>query len=449
MLTSRMPFCRHLLAFLVLACLAPLGCYRLPGFSGDGDDARNSFHERDFLDPAEPGARLEYNVMIHLEPTGTDNGDSGTEEGVDEIPYDITHPVRLGLGIPLAEQLGHRVELLDSRGTLLAFAEGAMASDAVALSPGRYAVRVYHADRGSNAAATEPLFLRATVLDDADADATGRPLKSDLTERVPGQYSHTVWCEAGWVQYTGQLSTLTLWLSGNVSCGNFVGADYSAQSGTSFSLRCSGNARNAVFRNCNFDGATFSGALADSQFVNCTLTNVRWDSFALTGDSRLSGCDLQNRDNLAALSFSGVTIENCNFQNCLMRDLYDGRTRSPTQFVGCTFRGNRFDGADFISAVFDRAVGLFSVAAGNTFNGTIVRWTAFTNMVISESAHPGIPLASITAGWQGVDFSGSTLSGMDLSSLSLDGAIFVGTVLDRPTSRATLIWPAATSPAPP
>jgi len=432
-----MRFC----SFLVMAGAGLPGCWLRPT---EEEEARNTFHEREFVDDDAPGASLGDYVLLHLEPTNSVNDapangnaidvDTGDVEGMDEIPYDVTEEVTMSVATALEENLGHRIELVDAKGQILALADNTMASDAATLSPGRYYIRVYHQDSGNPSAQTQALLLRTTFTSS----------ESDKARRLaPARWGGTdYWellCGDGSVHksiYAGAPWKVTTCLTGNVSCASFVGAEFECFAPEYF---CAlyipfKDARNASFRNCKFDYAIISGALADSEFIDCKLNEVHWGtSFRLTGTSRLTRCDF-SRNSVVNVDFSGITIEDCDFQGIVTRSRTDPNYR--TSFADATLRRNNFDGADLGSSSFDRVVGLFTAASGNTFNGAMMDGAGLTNMDLHE-----VSFADITTSWRYVNFSGSDLSGQDLSALNLAGASFAGANLDRASFRgnATLV----------
>ncbi len=389
----------------------------------DGAPAQNAFDERDFSENPGRTAKLHHLVLLHLEASGGHGGDTGKEDGVDEIPYKIERKTALSLGIPFVENHGHWIELLDEDRNVLMLARGAEATSRVELEPGRYIARVHHEQAGSAEAPRATLFLRAT-----------RPTsKSQTAQHLDGEGLHNdVFCSGGNVEEDNdddedEINDITVWLTGDVSCTRFVNADYSDRFGLyggELFLIDFDNARDATFQTCNFDGAAISGTLSDSHFEDCALTNIDWDFFTLKGASDLTSCDLTTRVDLSDVTFAGITVNACKFANTK----FSRNGKSGANFAGAVIRNCDFSKATLDGAVFDQVTAFF--AADNTLSGVSVAGASFQSLDFT-----GVNMAGIATDWSRVNFGKATMNGVDLSKLTLTGAKFVETNLKKSMCR--------------
>lgn len=403
---------------------------------------KNTYDEREFAADPNLAASLDHIVVVHLEPTGTHLGDTGSVEGVDEIPCEITEPTWVSVGVPLYHSLGHWVEWFDRDGNSLLFADGTLASSRMLLEPGRYTVMIHHAHPGVAVDRVPTLFLRPLHRSAGKSDANTAQWSQPYDPGDGSSEGTYTFCDYGNVasmdegaNMDGTVDDVLVSLSDDVSCVDFTGADFSThdEGGESFVHQLDCNARNAVFRNCNFNGALVFGTLSDSQFINCCLTNVDWDSFTLSGNSSMTGCDLTSQRGLFGLTVAGITLDTCNFAHTS----FAGSGSAPAaNLQGATIRNCDFTGVNFSGGNFTHAVSLFGSAASNTFASATVAGANFSYVDFG-----GADLAAIAKDWSHVDFSsgdlkdvnlsGATLTGANFSAVNATAANFSGAVLDQ------------------
>ncbi|MDX2199372.1 MAG: pentapeptide repeat-containing protein [Phycisphaerae bacterium] len=438
------------------AALTLCGCDAWPlvavtGAGADTQRPRNTFSEHEFAADPEMAAQLDQIVHLHLEPGGAHDGDTAGE-GVDEVTYQLFKPTTLSVGVPLAENHGHWLELCDSAGNPIAFARGDHAGSAIELPPGRYKIRVHHA--GAAEAAT--MFLRTTRHELHDERAQRR----EWNPGGPGD-AFSLNCLGGALNdapATAGPSGFTIWLTGDLSCATIVGLNHDQTVPVPITIRLQDQTHDARFERCNLTNGRISGRGTNIQFENCGLANVTWESCTLSGASLLRLCTLTQGtisgakrdlsgatiDNCAmnttfltgcilngttirwssfgaitpnAVNLANTTIEYCSFNNVSLRD---------ADLTTTTIQNSFFNGADFDGANLSGNSAMFRPAAGNQFAGARFAGAKLRNVDLTPFA-----MDSITTDWSRVDFSGADLTGKTLTPLQLDAAIFAGTILER------------------
>ena len=209
-----------------------------------------------FLAQREDVALSVQHLAIHtLEPIHGSAGDTGTEEGIDEMRYHIKRKTRLSLRVhPLADQVG-RIVLKGRHGHELARHERGTPPTSILLRPGVHVLEVHHASPGDPQAPTRTVFVRPFA-----AMSTDGPRGSAVAAIEVSQ--------------------------------NCVGCDFS---------------------NADLTGQDFSGLQLDrSVFSGATLTHVKFVGALMTG------CDFHSRDfnhftRLRATDFSGANLTSANF----------------------------------------------------------------------------------------------------------------------------------------
>ena len=223
----------------------------LPFGSGDPHAVTEAFlaqHE-------DAALSVQHLAILTLEPTYGFAGDTGTEEGIDEVRYHIKRKTRLNLRVhPLADQVG-RVVLKDRRGRELARHERGTPPTSILLRPGVHVLEVHHASPGDPQAPTRTVFVRPFAAMSTDGPRGGAVAAIEVSQ-------------------------------------NCVGCDFS---------------------NTDLTGQDFSGLQLDrSVFSGATLTHVKFVG------ALMAGCDFHSRDfnhftRLRATDFTRATLTNAKF----------------------------------------------------------------------------------------------------------------------------------------
>lgn len=400
-------------AALVLMGFALVGCPQSSGNPVAGETAtapeRNAFDESEFSDNPQLAARLEHTVTLYLEAAGSHPGDTGSEDGVDEIPYDLKSPTLISLAIPLDEQRGHWLEWCDKSGRPLLFARGKTASSRALLNSGRYLVRVHHTrahERG------EMMFLRAN-------QSVGVGTKELTAQLVTSDGSM---CTK--ITTTTNLQESVVTITGNLSCANIVGGNFTPPRGYGYRSQDNGGIRpiefdavsNATFVNCTFVGSPVTGTISDSTFTNCWFVNSHWEGFQAR-NTTFNGCHFTNEGGLGGLDVSECTLNNCDFSNSKCRG---------AKFAAATLRNCNYSGCDFDGAIFDNCRSAFEPTFSNTLTDV-----SYAGVSVQQLNFEGLVLSSYTKQWNRANFSGSDLSGQTLTDLTLTGAAWIGTTLNQ------------------
>ena len=104
---------------------------------------------------------------------GTHAGDTGTEEGVDHVPYFFAHETQLALQLHGSATQVQQVVLKHFSGGEVARSTGERGGTVVTVPPGAYLLEVHHARKGQAGAPAQRLFVRPGVLTAGVAARTG------------------------------------------------------------------------------------------------------------------------------------------------------------------------------------------------------------------------------------------------------------------------------------
>ncbi|MDX2199371.1 MAG: pentapeptide repeat-containing protein [Phycisphaerae bacterium] len=420
------------LACASLLCATLAGCDNLQLGTVTGADItpeRNAFSEREFAEGSATAAELHHYVALHLEPGGTHDGDTGDEAGVDEIPYELKQSTTLSVGVPGNEDHGHWLEFCNEKGEPLALAKRNQASSSVTLDPGSYKVRVHHSGRAG--AQGQTMFLRSMV-------AKSSSLLGQRRTYTPNRYEDDldVFCDengtTGFVNLEDDdyEAGPILFLTGDLSCANIVGMDYSRPERCCYEglywIDFGRDTKGVLFTNCKFDRTAFGGTVTDAQFIGCSLIHSTWVGTTLAGASVLQNCNLSQIFDTHAFSLPGCTVKSCNFTSASL----DGTDFSTAIVTGCTF-----DSANLSKATISTNTALISPTSGNSFKNT-----KFAGVIAQSVDFTNTPLASLATDWSSADLTKAILTGQALSALNLTGTIFAGATLDNVvcTSNSTL-----------
>lgn len=385
---------------------------------------KNTFVEREFAADSTLAAHLEHVVAVHLEAAGTHDGDTGSQDGVDEIPYELARTTTMSLGVPLAEGHGHWIEWCYPDGKPILVARGSQASSSVKLKRGRYLLRIHHSNSNNE---PQMMFVRATTNKASLATAQQREIVWD-GRRYDDDFN--VFCagsDPGIVNSDFDEDLANLWLTGDLSCANIYEADFSTPELAFGILLINFNkVSNALFTNCKFDRSDMNGAMSDSTFVGCSFVDTHWSNLKITGNSSFQRCDLTNRFDLENLDAGGITFENCNFS---------GTKIGNAHLSGASIRNCNFSQANFSGAVLDSCPSLFAAASGNN-----LAEAKFAGISVQNISFVGLPLGVWATDWSGANFTAADLSGQTLAGFNLAGATFTNCNLSSAicTSNTTL-----------
>lgn len=416
-----------LLTLVFAGCLSnPTG--EVAGATVTSQSQKNMFVEREFAEDSTLAATLGHTVAIHLEAAGSHPGDTGSEDGVDEIPYVLPKSTTLSLAVPLNEGHGHWIEWCDSSGKQILMARNTQSSSRVKLKAGRYILKVHHTDAHN---VDQTMYLRVA----SNKPATGTAQRLDY-HPVGGYYGDgedSVWCSSGYLNSDGDYEDNSVWISGDLSCANIVGADFSVPEywegdpeGGFRLIEFNNNSRNVVFTNCKFDRSSMNGTITDSTFTNCSFIDSYWPNFKAAGATKFVNCNFKNYADLFHLDVSGTTLTGCSFV---------GTKIGSAHFVGCTVQNCDFTNANFDGAVFDQSSSLFATASANKLSGA-----KFAGISVQQVSFVGTTISSFATDWSRANFSSADLTQQNLSTLNLTSAVFAATNLTKVTctSNATL-----------
>ena len=404
------------------------------------------------LEGSHQALTLENTAVYDLEAAGTREGDSGHEEGVDEVPYEFDQPVDLTLevGAELVEPI--TLVLLDEpSGVEIARVEPGDEAPTVPLEPGRYVLQLHHPHAGDVEAEDLTIFVAPTV-DSRAAIRQDLPrghgmANANLAKLTAGQ--NCIGCDLRGVKMHDVL------LCANSECAlpqsmvvDLSGADFSG----------------ARLSKCTFGQTRFSGTkFDDAQFDDVAFINVLASAASFRG-TRFSNTS-RILDVVPALPQG--TLQNADFtgaffnQGCLGALDMRGATFAGTVFDSTSFvaRSN-FAGADLSGAVFDGAdifgmrgcggvlLGLPARLADAIFSdgerGVTFRHVDLTGQDFTAADMRGATFACVLderTVFDGTDLSGASFAGSDLSRANLSVAVlsettsFVGATLSDGASR--------------
>ncbi len=392
---------------------------------------KNFLTEKEFADDPTLTASLGHMVAVYLEAEGTHPGDTGSEDGVDEIPYTLTKATTMSLAVPFTAGHGHWIEWCDSNGARLMMARGTQATSRTRLRAGRYLLRVHHTDANNDG---ETMFIRVATSKRSTSKLNGLA-QTRQYEPFNNYDFDDVFCTGANASDTGMIlgpdldeeDSLVI-ISGNLSCANVVQANFASNFDYEYGLRIvdfENNTRNALFTNCTFENSIMDGSVTDTVFTGCSFVDCDWATFKATGASQFLQCNFKNRD-LFNLNVAGTKLSGCDFS---------GTKMGKGNFNGATVYNCNFTGANFDGAIFDNCRTLFEPASKNTLTGA-----SFAGISVQNVSFLGLNIGSFTTDWSRANFSGCDLTQQTLTGLNLTSAVFVGANLTKVTckSNATL-----------
>ncbi len=477
---------RALLLLLLALALLSAAC-------GDGSSSTSNappaggVFEADF-GSGDAALNLTHTALLRLEASGTHDGDSHGEEGVDEISYFFEQPTRLTLdvGDELDEPL--RLILRNSLGVELAHVDALEEQISVRLRPGRYTLELHHPHAGDGAAPEMLIFVQA-IADRAAASIAGVGTTADDSSTVRAGKDCIACNVRGIFWVFGQVG------AANLSLSDFTGAmiegvefNQTTLVGTIFdkatiqlSLFDNAIATRASFKGAKFisgarfqdlgslppgrlDQADFSGAsfastcLESTNLSGTTFAGATFDNRTVVGGSNFTGADLSTavfngtnvkRDNddcgfvppsfavfrgatlgnaSTAVQFLGVDLTGIDLGGADLRKavLRGSRIDGKTNFAGTNFSGASFDGVDLSQADLSAAV--------------LDTETSFVGATLSDGVEHGVNLSNQRFAAQSTQFSGAdlayasfnnaTLAEVDLGGADLQNAELIGADLN-------------------
>jgi len=386
---------------LVALSLLPGGCFVWPWQNPDPEPAsvarggKNAFCEREFAADPNLTVGLGDIVVLDLRAAESEEGDTGNETGVDEIPYYFRDRMQISIRFALGNQRGHSAVLRDETGRELVAATNGADAPAVMIDPGRYTLHVRHAQKGLPEAPGDVLFLTLS------GEARRVPLlKSQVAK-------HATDCPGGSIKPLPWNLTVSDSAAGlTFSCWE---ASYQEFSDKDFS-------------NCSFVGCNFFG-------VRMTLCNFAGARFQQPDSDSLCQSPLRMGD----ATFDQCAMAGASFDLAAEQtDVPLGASFVSSDLTGTTFQGTwrwiDFTGSDLSGATLVHSpyvywYGSFARAdlSGADFSGLDLRHCTFKEIAAAQ----GVSFAGSTLSGN-ADFSGANLQGCDFSSANLTGANFEG-----------------------
>lgn len=430
-----------------------------------GETDPHAFTEEFFAQNPEAAQSPGHIAILRLEPTGTHEGDTGTAEGVDHVPYFFEQEIQLRLRIHQSAEPVQRVVVKDWSGREVVRQEQGMEPTTITIQPGAYILEVHHARKGEADAPVYTLFLRP-VFEAPDVSATTTALvqadASPLTTLEVSQDCQN--CDFTLADLEGQ----------NFDNLNLSGSKFRAAllSGASF--------RNAVMQNCdlsskdalartevthadftsaNLTGAKFNGTQGDSViFTGAILKETIWGPILLSDVKLLVPaqiCGDFRHTNAQGAKFAGTDfghvgvdkcIGRCSFQGALLVEA-DFRAPSGLNFFGEEPLTTNVTGCDFSQEPSTGTKTVFILAhlssldltdvnlSHAVFSSTFAQGTVFMGANLSHAGGILLPSEGVSIGPSNVfagkdltrtDFSGFDFSGYDLSQTDLSQALISG-----------------------
>ena len=346
----------------------------------------------------EAALKMGHVTIFLLEPTGTHEGDTGEEEGVDSVQYFFDSQTELSLQIHESAEQVQRLVLKDDAGREVARCERCVETT-VTLEPGAYVLEVHHALKGQADATTQTIFLRPVFETTLVSMAT-----KDLEQANVGD-------------------TATLEASNDCENCDFKNSDL----------------RGKDFSGLNLSGSNFANTvLIDAKFINSVMMNCNLVSTVIPFSTNISNTDFTGA-NLTGARFGAVGGMSPRF----VRAILDSTTWV-ADFQGGGF-GAFISKADFSGASMINVVFGCAVLDGSTFRGATIESTSFSNIPCGTGLNPSCKrcdfssdpsqniLTSIMATtFQNADLTGVNFTGTLLHGVSMNGkTVLVGVDFSR------------------
>ncbi len=365
-------------------------------------------------------------AILSLGPAGTPEGDTGTEEGMDRVPYVFDRWLRIRLRLDasadqvgrlvLNDGTGHTVACLERRagrttGTgrrLAVWCPGRSHPGAtgVLVRPGSYALEVHHARKGQANAPVQRVFVRSRLRSRFVASSA-----SGAAREAPRP-------NAG--------AAVTLEASANCENCDFSNSILASEDFSGAAL--SGSTFIGAFMlQTNFSGAVMQG---------CLLTGPSPVGF--TADTRVDQTTFSGAD-LTGAHFDGVKGDGANFTGAILDETTWGPQRVGTLLFTqdatypAIMTNSTFNGAKVRNAIFNGAL-----LDGSTFaSATIV--AGFQAFGVALSLPPfDLPFPNVSGGYlqtwcQRCRFDGATILGSTFDGVNLTSATFVDAVITSTT----------------
>jgi len=387
-----------------------------------GDQDPHAVTEKFLAQHPDAALSIRHLTILSLEPAGTPEGDTGSEEGMDRVPYVFDRPLRIRLELDAsADQVG-RLVLKDGTGREVACLERkdasgrgpvgrcaghpASRSRGVLVRPGPYALEVHHARKGQVDAPVQRVFVRSRLPSRFEASSSS----GAGGEAAPPNAGAAVGLEAS------ATCRFCDYSNSNLDSEDFSGATLSGSTFTGASLK-----------QTNFNGAVMQGCLLMGQSGSVSMP------FTVVNQTTFIGADL------TGAYFDGVTGQQANFTGATL----DATSWAPQTLVrGCP------DTAD--SCVYP-AVMVASTFSGAKvkdaiFNGALLDYSTFASATITAGFQafgdtlslPPEPYTNVAGGFlqtscQNCQFDGATILGSIFDGVSLRSATFVDAVITDTT----------------
>lgn len=336
-----------------------------------GEQAPNAFTEQFLSQRPQVALCARHLAILRLEPAGTPEGDTGIEEGVDQVPYFFEQRTRLRLQIHPSATYVQRLVLKDRFGRKVAHHEhGRKNKTTVTVFPGVYFLEAHHTQKGQANAPEQLIFLRPVFFNRAGP----RPVSHTVAPRVQEQTQGA------------QSDVATLEASANCQNCNFANADLEGEDWSGAILS------DSTFFEVDLGGALFTNAI----MRDCTFEVT---SFTSTPPGTTPGTNFTHAD-LTGSNFIGVEGENVSFAGAILDQTTWGVAVNPagsaailpvvmsgTDFSGAslnqaTFSGANLDGSIFHGAILDGAVfARFTPPSGAAIFETSCQACDFSNAV--------------------------------------------------------------------
>jgi uncharacterized protein YjbI with pentapeptide repeats len=352
-------------------------------------------------------------AVLWLEPTGTHEGDTGTAEGVDRVPYFFAQQTLLTLRMHENADQVQQLVLQNHQGHVLARSTQDAPSTTVLLQPGAHFLHVHHARQGDAAAPGQQVFLRPL----------GAPPPAAAAGPSPGQAAG----ESVAIIEASQDCPLCNFANTDLSGHDFSGLDLHEATFSGADLS------QAKFHSANLTAATFSGAnLSEASFLQAIMV----------------GANLQSLDNIQATVvtktvFVAANLTGARFdgvQKGVPEDpgpffthaILDSTTWAPVQFRDIdgtmTIKPAHLENAVFSEASLKNATFDFTSLDGSIFTFTVLEGTDFRTTANFDNVfidYPPLHGDKTTSCFQ-CDFQASTITTTHFEGAVLEGAIFKG-----------------------
>ncbi|MBX3025837.1 pentapeptide repeat-containing protein [bacterium] len=383
-----------------------------------------------------------HTVLLDLEADAAMSPDTGTIEGVDEVPYYFARPTRLTLAVDDSFAAAPTLTLLNEMGATVMQVGGAPRAQTATVS-GALTLQVRHPRAGVPGAAPQPVFLRPTI---GGADG---PNPADVERLEAGE--DCVGCDLRGLVMEGFLELRNL----DLSTSDFTGASLS--SGVFF---YADTMTGVIFDHASFDsvlfgssvltGASFKGA----RFLPAAGATCQGPSCRTHKDLEPSGCCVIHCNTTFANGLTPMALDRADFSGATFASAclgtatlqgasfagatFDYASSASADFAGSDLRGAVFDGTDVMGRdasgepAADGAPASFAGATlsdattGATFNGVDLTGIDFAGTDLRQASFANSTLTG-TTNFAGANFSGSNFDGIDLSRVDLSGATLSST----------------------